>query len=411
MAPTILNSTIILNESLRLFRTKCKALHAVNRDYDKRFGDNASLKPGTTLYARKPIQVTIRDGKKRNVQDTVEEKIPVTCTTQFGVDLPAFTSEQKTMNIDNFSKLYLEPVMSRMASELDRLILQHAALNFHQYVGTAGTTPATATVLLQAGQKLTEMNCPDDDRFCILNPAANTAIVNAVTGFYNPSSIIDEQYKTGYLQSSLGLKVAVSNNIHRVTQGSRTGSAILVDEPSGTNLIEGMEMVHIDGIGSTTTIKKGEKFTISGVYSVTPETKINTGSLQQFTVTADAVGATTECDLYFSPAIRATGARQNVNALPVDGTDAGNGELTFAGTTASTAYPYNIIMHKDALTLVTADLPLPKGVNEARRDVLDGISMRYIEDYDGTNDEFFSRWDIFYGISTLYDYLGVVLLG
>jgi len=413
MAPTLLNSTIILNETLRLFRTKCKALSAINRDFDDRFGDKADLKPGTTLYARKPIQVVIRDGKKRNVQDTVEERIPVSCTTQYGVDLPAFTSEQMTMNVRDISKNYLDPAASRMAAELDKRILDYAALHFHQFVGTPGSTPDDSEDILGCGQKLDEMNAPEDDRYALIQPAANTKLVKAFQGLYAPNAQISDQFKTGYLKSSLGFEIATSNNLARITCGTRTGTAILVDDGSGTNLIEGMEMVHIDGLGGATqTIKAGEKFTISGVYSVTPETKINTGSLQQFTVTADFLASGSEGDLYFSPPLysAASGARQNVTALPVDGTGSSNGELTFQGT-ASTAYPYNIAMHKDALTLVTADLKIPKNMQDARRDVLDGISMRYIMDYDSTNDEWFSRFDIFYGISSLRNELGVVLFG
>ena len=94
-----------------------------------------------------------------------------------------------------------------------------------------------------------------------------------------------------------------------------------------------------------------------------------------------------------------------MDALPVD--DAGG---TWLGT-ASTEYPYNIAMQKDALALVTADLPMPKGVHDAHRDVLDGVSMRYIADYDGVNDEFFTRIDLFYGIATLRGELGVTMIG
>ena len=408
MASTLLNSTIILNDILALLRTKCLSLDAVSRQYDSRFANEASLKPGTTLYVRKPIQVVIRSGKKRVAQDTVEQSQAVTCTTQIGVDLPAFTSEQLTMNISDFRERYIKPSASRIAAELDKLIFQHAAENFYQAVGTCGTTPATATVLLQAGQKLTEQNC-DDDRYAFITPAANTSLVNAVAGFYSPDQgTAGKQWKTGNMMSSLGLKIGVSNNLHRITMGSRDAAGA-IDDAAGTTLIEGMESVTMDSFGGASeTIKKGEKFTIAGVYDVTPETKINTGSLKQFTVTADATASTGDITVYFSPALysSASGALQNCTALPAD-----DAVVTPLGTAASTAYPHNIVMAKDALALVTADLPIPKGVHDAYRATLDGISMRYITDYDSINDEFFTRVDIFYGISTLYAQKGVVLFG
>lgn len=409
MSATLVNSTVILNETLDILDTECKSLQAVNREYDSRFGDNAQLKPGTSLQVRKPIQVTIRSGKKADIQDTVEETVSVSCTTQIGVDLPAFTSEQLTMNVDSFRDRYLRPAALRIAAEIDKLILQYGALNFYQFVGTPGTIPATTEVFLQASQKLDEVNAKSDKRYALISPAANTKMVASTQGLFLPGNVIAEQYRSGYMQTSLGLDIAQTNNLHRVTCGTRSGTAILVDEGAGTNLVEGMTMVHIDGLGGATqTIKAGEKFTISGVYSVSPETKISTGNLMQFTVTQDFIASGSEGDLYFSPAIRATGARQNVTALPVDGTDGQNGELTFQGT-ASTSYRYNLVMQKDALAFVTADLPLPKGVHDAKRDKLKGISMRFITDYDAKNDEFISRFDIFYGISKLYDQLGVVM--
>jgi hypothetical protein len=402
MSATLINSTVILNEILALLRTKCVSLQAVNRDYDKRFATSGSPKPGTTIYARKPIQVGIRSGKKMDVQDTVEENVPISCTTQFGVDLPAFTSEQLTMNINDFSERYLKPASSRIAAELDRLILQHAALNFWQYVGTPGTTPASATVLLQASQKLDESNADDSERYAIVNPAANTALVNAFSGLYNPQGTVSNQWKTGVINSQLGLKIGVSNNIHRVTCGTRDGT-MAIDDSAG--LVEGMSSVNMDGFGATETWKQGEKFTIAGVYAVNPETKVNTGQLQCFVVTEDFTAVGGEGSVSFSPALRSTGPRQNVNALPAD-----DAVVTAVGT-LSTAYPYNIVMQKDAIVLATADLPMPKGVHDAARKVLDGVSMRMITDYNAIDDEFVTRFDVFYGISTLRGELGVVLLG
>jgi hypothetical protein len=406
MSATLINSTVILNDILALLRTKCKALDCVNREFDDRFGEKATLKPGTSLSVRKPIQVVGRSGKKLDVQDTVEESVTINCSTQYGVDLPAFTSEQVTMNLRDFRKRYIEPTASHLASYIDKKILEAAALNFYQNVGTPGTTPATSTVLMQGGDKLTYMNAPEDDRHAIITPTANTALVAAFQGLYAPQAAVAGRWKTGMLDSSLGLRIGTSTQIHRVTCGTRVDTNIVVDENPNVNIAEGMNTIHIDGLNTATdTFKQGEKFTIAGVYAITPEQKINTGVLQQFTLTADAVGVGSECDIEFSPAIRSTGARANVDELPADGA-----EISMLGT-ASTAYPYNIIMHRDALTFVTADLPLPKNCNDAYRATLDNVSMRFIEDYNSTDDEFFTRTDIYYGITSLRPELGCVLFG
>lgn len=143
----------------------------------------------------------------------------------------------------------------------------------------------------------------------------------------------------------------------------------------------------------TKTIKAGDVFTIGDdVFDVHPETKVSTGVLKKFTVTADATGAGT---LAISPAIIATGPHQNVSAVP-DNDDV----LTFIGA-ASTAYKQSLLFQKGFACLGTADLELPKGVQMASRQVYDGISMRIVQDYDVVKDRVFTRLDVLYGYKIL----------
>ena len=74
--------------------------------------------------------------------------------------------------------------------------------------------------------------------------------------------------------------------------------------------------------------------------------------------------------------------------------------VTFVGS-ASTAYPQNLIFHKDSITFATVDLMLPKGVHAASRVQSDGISLRLVQQYDGVNDRFISRLDVLYGYGVI----------
>jgi hypothetical protein len=402
MSATLINTSQILNETLALMRTNSIALNAVNRQYDSKFATSGvSGKAGTSLQVRLPIQVGIRTGKKINVQDTVEESRTITCTQQFGVDLPAFTSEQLTMNIDDFSNRYLKPAATRIAGYLDSQICLRGALDFANAVGTPSVTPATALVFLEAAQKLNENNVPPQDRTAIINPAANAKMVDALKALYNPNDLIAGQYKTGILKTQLGLDFGMDQNIASIETGTRAGTTQVK-----TTLLDGASQVIVKGLtNATDTIKAGEVFTIAGVFAVNPESKVRYGSQQQFVVTEDATAVSNEATVKFAPAVILAGPRQNVSALP-----AANGNIVFAGT-ASTVSPANLVMHKDAIALVTADLVVPKGVHDAGRKVLDGVSMRFITDYNSENDEFISRFDVFYGITTLRRELGCKVWG
>jgi hypothetical protein len=105
------------------------------------------------------------------------------------------------------------------------------------------------------------------------------------------------------------------------------------------------------------------------------------------------------------PIYTSTSALATVNSFPAD-----NAAVTFVGT-ASTAYPQNMIYHKDAITLATADLVLPTGVDMAARAVHNGISLRIIRDYDINNDRMPCRIDVLYGFSTIRPQMACRLWG
>ena len=107
------------------------------------------------------------------------------------------------------------------------------------------------------------------------------------------------------------------------------------------------------------TLLKGDTFTVGGVFRVHPETKVDTGNLQQFVVTADT--STSAVLVNISPELIATGARQNVTNAAATGQ-----ALTKIGG-ASAAYDISLGYAHDAFTFVTADLRMPRGVDFAAR--------------------------------------------
>ena len=133
---------------------------------------------------------------------------------------------------------------------------------------------------------------------------------------------------------------------------------------------------------------------------VHPETKISYGALQQFsvqaTVTADSNGNAT---LSVLPAIIPTNPTGTTGCVPtgtVNASPNAGGAITVVGVSGG-VYAQNLAYHKDVATFVTGDLPLPKGMDMAAREVYDGISLRFIRGYDVINDVFISRIDVLYG--------------
>ena len=68
---------------------------------------------------------------------------------------------------------------------------------------------------------------------------------------------------------------------------------------------------------------------------------------------------------------------------------------------ASADYSIGMGYHKDAFAFATADLVMPKGLDFAAREVMDGISMRIVRNYDISDDTLPCRLDVLYGYKTV----------
>jgi hypothetical protein len=68
---------------------------------------------------------------------------------------------------------------------------------------------------------------------------------------------------------------------------------------------------------------------------------------------------------------------------------------------ANASYPQSIAFHPEFMTMAFADPRLPKGVNESGKYTEDSITMRYVEDFNSTNDTFLNRFDTYYGFALL----------
>ena len=392
MANSLLTIDMITRKSLEILENNLVISRNVNKEYDDSFAVEGA-KIGSTLRIRLPDRALVTDGAALQVQDDNEQYTTLTVSSQKHIGIN-FTSAELTMQLDDFAERVLKPRISQLASSVDADVA-NAYKSIYASVGTPGTTPATALVLLQAQQKLNESATPMSPRYATVNPAANAGLVNGMTGFFNPTGTISRQFKTGMMgEGVLGYdEMNMSQSIVNHTVGSLPVAPICASTVPATQGATTLDITYTSG---TKTIKQGDVFTIANVYAVNPQTRLSTGSLQQFVVTADQTLTSTSATIAFLPAMyTATNALATVDAFP-----AASAALTFLGT-ASTVYPQNLVYHKNAITLATADLLLPQGVDMASRQVHNGISMRIVRQYDINNDRMPCRVDVLYGYSTI----------
>ena len=387
MPNSILTPTAVTREALRILHQKLNFVGNIKRDYDDSFAKSGA-KIGDSLKIRLPNQYTVRTGATLSAQDTSEISTTLQVATQKGVDLN-FTSVDLTMSLDDFSKRILDPAMSVLAANIEADALS-MMLDVYQNVNNIGSA-ITFGKLMSSRKVLNDALAPmDNNRSILLNTQDNVDLVDGLKGLFQDSAAIKEQYREGSMGRTGGFDFYENTLIANKTTGtaaSSTGYTL-----NGAVTTNGSTAVTL--AAGANTFKKGDVITFVGCNRVHPETKADTGVLQPFVVTADYAGGAGS--LSFAPAIYTSGGSQNVVAAGI-----ANGVAVAKIGGASAIYKPSLAFHKDAFAFATADLVMPQGVDFASRQVLDGISMRIVRQYDINNDKFPCRLDVLYGYKTI----------
>ena len=397
---SLLTIDMITRKSLEILENNLVISRNCNRQYDDSFAVQGA-KIGSTLRIRLPDRALVTDGAALQVQDDNEQYTTLTVASQKHIGIN-FTSAELTMQLDDFAERVLKPRISQLASSIDADVA-NAYKSIYNSVGTPGTTPATSLVMLQAQQKLNEGATPMSPRYATVNPAANAGLVEGMKGLFNPTDTISRQFRNGMMGTGvLGFdEVNMSQSIGMHTTGD-WGTTIT---STGTLSTQGQATLPISFTGSSKTWKQGDVFTIAGVYAVNPQTRQSTGSLQQFVVTEDLTASSTGTLSISPPIYTASHALATVDSFPQ-----ANAVVTMLGSAAS-QYAQNLVYHKDAITLATADLMMPQGVDMASRQTHNGISMRIVRQYDINNDRMPCRIDVLYGYSVIRPQMGCRIWG
>jgi hypothetical protein len=396
MSNVLVTTSVIAKEGVAILENMLNYAKGCNRDWEGEFSSNKSrgYAPGTTINIPKPPRYVYRSGRVAVPQSTTETTVPLTLQ-QGGVEIN-FTSAETTLSLARFEQK-LQSAMATIANEVDRQGLMKARQDFANAIG--GSLPnSQATALAVAtgiNRRLDDMGAPrDKQRSLVMGTGLNEAMIQGLAGLFNSSSKISEQYGSGMMVDSLGLNVAMDQNVDSHLNGSANVT---------TNTVNGAgqsgSTITVNALNGT--ITKGSKISFANVFAVNPQSRTSTGVLAQFTVTADAASSATSISI--SPALTPSGPFQNVTASP-----ANSAGITIFGT-ASTAYTANVGFHRDAVTLAMVPLWMPeKGVVSAAQESYKGFNLRVIETYDGIQDVRIMRMDVLFGYATPYPELGVV---
>ncbi len=391
MANTLLTPDMITKEALRILHQKLTFVGNINRAYDSSFAEDGA-KIGSTLRIRLPNEFTVRTGASLSAQDVTETNTSLVVDTQKGVDF-TFSSKELTMSIDAFSARYLEPAMAALAANVESTVWTDAYKAVPNVVDSDGAVIDFYDVM-SARKVLNDYLAPYDNRCVLLSTTHTAKLVNELKGLFQDSQAIKQQYREGMMGRTGGFDFYESSHVTDHTTGTAAASTGYLSNGA----TQSGATITVDT--GTTTFLVGDVITFAGVYSVHPETKVSTGVLKQFVVTANSGSSATS--LAISPTIVATGAKQNVSNTVADNSAVGK-----VGGGASATMNSSMAFHKDFCTFATADLVLPRGVDMASRQVYDGISMRMVRQYTISDDQFPCRFDVLFGSKVVRPQLAV----
>jgi hypothetical protein len=383
----------------------------VNREYRDEFAKSGA-KAGDTINMRLPSKYSVRTNATFAGQDHFERSTPLAVLSQYGVDV-SFTTKDRTLSLDDYSKRVLRPAMKQLAAKIEFDALTAAYKVVNNGVHATTNTVMTYRSFQKMGQRLTDELAPTGDRTAILTPATVVEFLDATKGLFAAQSNLNEQFREGMMGRTGGLEVGENTLLPPHTTGTMAGSPVTFGAALGlsttANSWVSTTALSVTGATATGTLKAGDIITLSGAFAAHPESKANTGRLQQFVVQADVTmtTATSTYTVTVKPALiwGSGNAFQNVTLSGVSDTSA----LTITRLGASaTAFAQDLAFHKDAFAFASVDLEdmSPYGA-ACSRAVSDNISIRFIQQYDSSADTVRGRFDVLWGFSPLLPELAV----
>lgn len=321
MSNQFITTQLVSNTALAMFANNAPFIMTGSRIYQDDF-QNAGYKIGDTLQVRRQNNFIIGDGSTAVPQDIIETVETITVAHQYHA-LIAYTIQDLSLRIEDFSRMFIQPAIQNIITQMERDICSSAELDVYFFSGSAGTPINSFQTVDLAGAKLLEqgVNISSDAYLAMTvrdGSSLKSSLLNNFTPVFNEDIV--RQSAIGHLSY---FDIFQSQNIVRHIAGAgptlHSGDTLLVNGAvsSGNTIV-------MDGatISITNYFVPGDLISISGVSSVNPLSRQSTGQNMQFVVTANASSdGSGNLTVQVNPTIisNSSSPLQNVsNAIPDD---------------------------------------------------------------------------------------------
>lgn len=287
MSNQFITTQLVSNTALAMFANNAPFVMTGSRIYQDDF-NSSGYKIGDTLQVRRQNNFIVGDGSTATPQDIIETVENITVAHQYHA-LIAYTVQDLSLRIEDFSRMFIQPAIQNIISQMERDICSAAETGVYFWQGTAGTPINSFATVDLAGAKLLEQGVSiSTDAYLAMTvrdgSALKAALLNNFTPVFNEDIV-----RTSAIGHLSYFDLFQSQNIVRHTAGagpvSHPGDTLTIN---GT-VSSGNTLVLAGATASVTNyFVPGDLISVAGSHSVNPITRQSTGQNVQFVVTQAA---------------------------------------------------------------------------------------------------------------------------
>lgn len=293
MPNQFITTQLVSNTALAMFANNAPFVMTGSRIYQDDF-NNSGYKIGDTLQVRRQNNFIIGDGSTATPQDIIETVETITVAHQYHA-LIAYTVQDLSLRIEDFSRMFIQPAIQNIITQMERDISSAAELSLNFFTGTAGTPINSFQSVDIAGAKLLEqgVNISSDAYMAMTvrdGSSLKSALLNNFTPVFNEDIV--RQSAIGHLSY---FDIFQSQNIVAHVAGAgptlHSGDTLTVNGAvaSGNTIV--LAGANGGGAAVTNYFLPGDLISIAGVHSVNPLSRASTGQNMQFVITQAASSA------------------------------------------------------------------------------------------------------------------------
>ena len=390
---TFITPTWVTKDVAVFWKNSIKFVGRMDRQWNREWSKSAT-KLGDTIQVRIPQRFVVNEGQAIIIQALLNQTVPLSINHQYQVSFE-WSSADAALRVEETQKRYTKPAGYALANKADAQSAEEVYRSVYFSIGAPGV-PLSDDLVWTDGVALLRSAGVPEDLVAVTDPKTQSAITNANIALFGPRETINTAFRESKFASmALGIDDWYYDpNMPTFVTGTFTTATPIVSgagQSGSTILLAGM---------GTYAMKKGDVFTIDGVYMVNPVSYVDQAILQQFVLTADLAGTTTGT-FSISPPIIASGQLQTVTNLPAASAAVQwlGATGTVAATMAAQRSKQSLVFEGDAFAFCTVALPddLPGAEATTISDPDSRISIRRVRQYQALTDQLPNRIEMLVG--------------